>query len=72
MNRRNLFWLGTIVVVGVVAAIVFGVVWGIVGAVATLVVSEVVERVRRRRRGRDTDAGGPSVRDAITTRRRRR
>ena len=66
-------WLVVIVVVGVAVGVVAGWLWGVVAAGATLVVSEVVERARRerKRRERGDAAAKVSVRDAVTSRRRR-
>ena len=73
MNKRNIVWLGVIVVVGVICAVAFSLVWGLVAAGATLVISETVERaVRKRRRALRGDSASPSFKDAITTRRRSR
>lgn len=72
MSRRNMIWLGAVVVVGAVIGVTAGWVWGIVAAGAVLVFSEIVERARRQRLRSERGAEGvPSVRDAITHRRRR-
>ena len=72
MSKRNLMWLGAIVVVGVVVWIAAGLIWGLVAGAAVLVVSEVVERLRRRRRAQATGVPPRSVGDLIKVRRRRR
>jgi MFS superfamily sulfate permease-like transporter len=73
MSKRNIIWLAVIVVVGVVGSIVFGIGWGLLAAAVVLVVSEVIERsVRRKRRAARGATDAPSVRDAVTTRRKRR
>lgn len=72
MSRRNIIWLVAVVAVGVVVGVIAGVLWGILAAVAVLVVSETIERTRRRRlRAARGVEGAPSVKDAITHRRRR-
>lgn len=72
MTRRNVAWLVTVVVVGVVAGLRWGWVVGLLGALAVLVVSEVYERARRARLRRERGAVGPptGVRDALKSRRR--
>ena len=72
MSRRNLVWLGAIVVVGVVVTLVAGWLWGVLAAAATLAVSEVVERAARRRRLAATGGEAPSLRGAVDSRRKRR
>lgn len=72
MNKRNLVWLGAIVVVTVVVWIAAGWLWGILAGVATLVVSEVVERSARAKRLAASGADAPSVKNAIGSRRKRR
>ncbi|HEY5662861.1 MAG TPA: hypothetical protein VIS05_02370 [Ilumatobacter sp.] len=71
MSKRNVAWLVVIVVVGVSVWAVAGFVWGLAAAAGTLILSEAIERVvRRRRRAARGHTGGPSLRDAIGTRRR--
>ncbi len=50
MFKRNLIWLGVILVVGGVVWVTAGVLWGLLAAGVTLFVSEVVERTARKRR----------------------
>jgi hypothetical protein len=66
-------WVAGVVVVGVAVGVLAGWLWGVLAAVATLVVSEAVERMRRTRIRRERGDGAPkvSVRDAVTSRRRR-
>lgn len=72
MSKRNLIWLVAVVAVGVVVGVVAGWLWGVLAAIAALVVSEAVERTRRRRvRAASGVEGAPSIKDAITHRRRR-
>lgn len=73
MSKRNIAWLVAIIAVGVVVWIASGVVWGLLAAAATLGISEVVERqIRKRRRAARGDTSAPSLRDAVTKRRKRR
>lgn len=72
MGRRNLIWLAIIVVVAVVGSIVFeAVLVGVLLGLAVLVVSEIVERTRRRRVAADAGTEVPSLRSAVTSRRKR-
>lgn len=72
MTRRNVAWLVTIVVVGVLAGLRSGWAAGLLGALVVLVASEVYERARRARFRREHGAGAPStgVRDVLKSRRR--
>jgi len=73
MSKRNLFWLVATITAGVVVGVIAGWLWGIVAAVVVLTASEVIERVRRRKlRAASGVEGSPSVKDAITQRRRKR
>jgi len=73
MSKRNLIWLVVVVAVGILVGIAAGWLWGILAAAVTLVISETVERARRQRlRAARGVEGAPSVKDAITDRRRRR
>ena len=73
MSKRNIIWMVAILAVGIGVWIATGPLWGILAAVGVLIASEAIERQRRKRlraaRG-VTDA--PSVKDAITVRRKRR
>jgi hypothetical protein len=72
VSKRNMIWLGAVVVVGVVVTLIANVVWGLIAAGVTLVASEVVERTRRRRLRSARGAEGSALRDAIGSRRQRR
>lgn len=71
MSKRNMAWLIAVVVGGVVGWLVGGWLVALILAVAVLIVSEFVERTLRRRRVAAAGGTVPSVRDAVTNRRRR-
>jgi hypothetical protein len=73
MSKRNVAWLIAVVAVGAVVWITAGVLWGLLAAAVTLAASELLERSRRKRlRAARGETSAPSLKDAVTTRRKRR